>query len=459
MSRIDPAVIRRFKMTRYVPLAFALVLSFAADAGPPKVVITSPDNGEVDVDPAVKEIRVEFDQPMNPGGRSVVGGGENFPEIGRDLKWANPKAFVIPVRLKPDHQYHLHLNSDTFKGFASKQGEPAEWYPLSFRTRAAGAPAAEPDVTPEQNKEALAALAKAIDDDYGYRDRKEVDWAKEIATRRPKFEKAKSANEFARLTAHLLRQAEDAHVYVEAGDVTIGTRANSAPPNFNFETLKNGVPGWTDHGGGVFSGQFDDGVGYVLFSQCAKEAADAFDAALDGLKDTKGLVLDARFNGGGDELAARQVAGRFVKEAAIYSKNRMREGGEWKGPFDRVVEPREDAERYTKPVAVLIGPKIGSSAESFVLMMKHGAKARLIGDITKGSSGRPMPHQLGNGVTVYLPSWEDQLPDGTVLEGRGVKPDTVVKTTPKGLEQKDPVLEAARKYLSGSAAGGKPTGR
>jgi hypothetical protein len=446
-------------MTRYAPLALALALSFAANAAPPKVVITSPDNGEVDVDPAVKEIRVEFDQPMNPGGRSVVGGGEHFPEFAGNPKWANPKTFVIPVRLKEDHQYHLHLNSDTFKGFANKQGEPAEWYPLSFRTRAAGAPAAEPDVTPEQNKEALAALEKAINDDYGYRDRRKIDWAKEIAKRRPKFEKAKSANEFARLTAHLLRAAEDAHVYVEAGDVTIGTRANSALPNFNFETLQKAVPGWTDHGGGVFSGRFDDGIGYVLFSQCAKEAADAFDVAMDGLKDTKGLVLDARFNGGGDELAARQVAGRFVKEAAVYSKNRIREGGQWQGPFDRVVEPREDAERYMKPVAVLIGPKIGSSAESFVLMMKHGGKARLIGDVTKGSSGRPMPHQLGNGVTVYLPSWEDQLPDGTVLEGRGVRPDTVVKTTLKGLEQKDPVLEAARKFVRGGAARGKGEGQ
>lgn len=146
------------------------------------------------------------------------------------------------------------------------------------------------------------------------------------------------------------------------------------------------------------------------------------------------------------------MAGRFIEKPTVYSKNRIREGGEWKGPFDRVVEPRKDAERYSKPVAVLIGPKVGSSAESFVLMMKHGAKARLIGDVTKGSSGRPMPHQLGNGVTVYLSSWEDQLPDGTLLEGRGVRPDTVIKTNLKQLTTSDPVLEAAVKYLRGASA-------
>jgi C-terminal processing protease CtpA/Prc len=170
-------------------------------------------------------------------------------------------------------------------------------------------------------------------------------------------------------------------------------------------------------------------------------------------------VLDARFNGGGDELAARQVAGRFIEKPAVYSKNRLRESGNWAGPFDRTVEPRGDKERYAKPVAVLVGPKIGSSAESFVLMMKHGAKARLIGDVTKGSSGRPMPHQLGNGVTVYLSSWEDQLPDGTVLEGKGVRPDTVIKTKLGDSEKSDSVLDAALKYLRGKAGGAKAPAR
>ena len=444
-------------MARHTTILLALVLSFAGavEAAAPKVVITSPDNGEVDVDPAVKEIRVEFDQPMGAQGKSVVGGGESFPEIAGQLKWVSPRTLVIPVKLKPDQSYQLSINSDTFKGFANARGEPAEWYPVQFKTRAADAPPAEPDVTAEQNREALAALQQALDEAYAYRDRKKVDWAKEIARRKEKFDKAKSANEFARLTAHLLRLAEDAHVSIKAGDVHLGTRANSAQPNFYFESLKKGVPNLAQRPDGLITGRFDDGIGYLALTECSKQQADAFDAALEQLKDTKGLVLDARFNGGGDELAARQVAGRFVQEATVYSKNRIRERGQWKGPFDRVVEPRKDAARYDKPVAVLIGPKVGSSAESFVLMMKHGGKARLVGDVTKGSSGRPMPHELGNGVTVYLSSWEDQLPDGTVLEGRGVRPDTVSKATPRDLQKTDTVLEAALKFLRGKGAAGQ----
>jgi hypothetical protein len=422
---------------------FTALIVCASLAAAPKVVITSPDHGEIDVSPDVKEIRIEFDQPMNPRGRSVIGGGPSFPKIAGDLKWADNKTFIIPVALEADHQYQLSVNSDTFKGFTSRAGEPAEWYPITFKTRAAGAAPAKSDVTPEQNKAAFAALQEAINKDYSYRDRKKINWEKEFAARKDKFEKAKTANEFARLTAHLLRLAEDAHVSVQAGDVRIGTRANSTSANFNYDLLQQKVPKWKEGAGGIITGRFDDGIGYILFADCSKEQADGFDQALNELKDTKALILDARLNGGGDEEAAQRVAGRFIDKPAVYSKNRLRENGSWNGPFDRTVTPRADAERYTKPVAVLIGPKVGSSAESFVAMMKFAAKAKLIGEPTKGSSGRPMPHELGNGVTVYLSSWEDDLPDGTAIEGKGIRPDIVIKTNPADLQKRDAVLDTA----------------
>src|SRR5215207_9375940 len=139
-------------MTRLGLVTVAALLLCVPDvtrAAPPKIVITSPDNGEVDVDPGLKEIRFEFDQPMDARGRSIIGGGESFPQFAGDPKWLNPKTFVIPVKLKPDHEYWISVNSDTFKGFGNKTGQPAEWYPISFKTRSAGAAPAEPDVTPE----------------------------------------------------------------------------------------------------------------------------------------------------------------------------------------------------------------------------------------------------------------------------------------------------------------------
>jgi C-terminal processing protease CtpA/Prc len=71
----------------------------------------------------------------------------------------------------------------------------------------------------------------------------------------------------------------------------------------------------------------------------------------------------------------------------------------------------------------------------------------LVGAQSYGASGNPNPHDLGNDVTVFLSSWQDMLPDGTPLEGRGVTPDVKVDTTPAQLEKSDPVLEAALKLL------------
>jgi len=189
--------------------------------------------------------------------------GQSLPIERKAPPGMHPGPVVIPVALKPGQEYTLSLNSDTFKGFRNRAGEPSAWYPVHFKTRASGAKAPKPNVTSEQNKVALAELRKAIDDNYGYRDRLKVDWAKEIDQRQATFESATSANEFARLAAHLLRLAEDGHVSVEAGEVRIATRANSAPPNSNFQSIsgfnrpdtarrarKNDVPGKQGEVGG-----------------------------------------------------------------------------------------------------------------------------------------------------------------------------------------------------------------
>jgi carboxyl-terminal processing protease len=93
-----------------------------------------------------------------------------------------------------------------------------------------------------------------------------------------------------------------------------------------------------------------------------------------------------------------------------------------------------------------------SSCESFLLMMKQIPNCKLIGDKSYGSSGNPKPYNLGNGVTVWLPSWKDLFPDETCLEGVGIRPDIPVKTDENELRQRDPVLEKALKYLQGGKA-------
>lgn len=71
----------------------------------------------------------------------------------------------------------------------------------------------------------------------------------------------------------------------------------------------------------------------------------------------------------------------------------------------------------------------------------------MLGAATQGASGNPRPYDLGNGVTVYLPSWKSMLPDGTEFEGVGVEPDVQVPAVPQDFASHDPVLDAALKLL------------
>ena len=225
--------------------------------------------------------------------------------------------------------------------------------------------------------------------------------------------------------------------------------------NINVKVLSKLVPQWKAHNNTVATGRFDDGVTYILIGGWPGGRGSDLEPAFEAIKTAdpaKGIVIDVRPNGGGDELLARQVAGCFVDGRKVYSKNDIRQNGKFVGPFDRAFDPAKDRPAYRGKVAVLMGPACMSSNESFLMMMKQVPGCTLVGDRSYGSSGNPKPHDLGNGVTVYLPSWRDMQPDGTLLEGQGIAPDVEVKATAKDLADADPVLEAALKVLRKSPA-------
>ncbi|MCK4885868.1 MAG: right-handed parallel beta-helix repeat-containing protein [Planctomycetes bacterium] len=130
------------KKNRKSKLAFILILlcclSLPTLARPPKVIKATPDNGEKNVAPSTKEIRIQFDQAMNTGGYSFCGGGANYPKTIGKPKWIDKKTVVLTVKLKPNHKYMLSINSRSYKNFKSINGESAIVYPITFETGAAG---------------------------------------------------------------------------------------------------------------------------------------------------------------------------------------------------------------------------------------------------------------------------------------------------------------------------------
>jgi beta-lactamase regulating signal transducer with metallopeptidase domain len=110
----------------------------AAPAPRPNIVSTSPEVGAKNVDPALQEISVTFDQDMSEG-FSWTGGGPDYPPIpeGQKVQWRDKRTCVLPVKLEPGHYYRVGINSKSYHGFQSTAGVPADASAIFFTTQGA----------------------------------------------------------------------------------------------------------------------------------------------------------------------------------------------------------------------------------------------------------------------------------------------------------------------------------
>jgi Bacterial Ig-like domain len=135
---------RNFRSTAGVPAMTASIwfstsgTAAPSDTGsqPPRIVSMSPANGATEVSPSVKELRVTFNVAMGEG-CSWTGSGPQFPTIpeGKKPSWTEDhKSCVLPVELKPNSQYRLGLNSQSFHNFQSADGVPLVPVVYTFKT-------------------------------------------------------------------------------------------------------------------------------------------------------------------------------------------------------------------------------------------------------------------------------------------------------------------------------------
>jgi carboxyl-terminal processing protease len=142
--------------------------------------------------------------------------------------------------------------------------------------------------------------------------------------------------------------------------------------------------------------KLDDGFGYIAITTFGdNDAPKAFDTALEALKDSPGLIIDARDNGGGDTAIARPIMGRFIKERRPYALMRRRSG---RGvgltdPWTEYVDPQGPF-TYEKPVVVLQNHWSGSMAEGFPMGMKGIGRAVTVGTETMGLGAAVFPLRL-----------------------------------------------------------------
>ena len=102
----------------------------------PKVVGTVPADGETNVDPGLKEIRIEFDRPMNQNTLFIHVDDTKFPEFTGEFRWESTNTvFILGIQLEPDTEYGYGLNSELSQNFADEKGNPLLPCAIRFKTR------------------------------------------------------------------------------------------------------------------------------------------------------------------------------------------------------------------------------------------------------------------------------------------------------------------------------------
>jgi C-terminal processing protease CtpA/Prc len=443
---------------------------------PPRIVNTVPVAFANDVDPALTTITVTFDLSMTDRSWSWCGGGPTYPATtGTPYYDAEKRTCTLPVKLEQGKVYLVGINSPSYRGFRSSDGKPSAPYIVIFATKSAdgkptpipaelaeeakavnaetaGLPRKSAPITEEVARSSFDQLWDAYDRQYAmFVLRPEVSWNDLRDQYRPKALACETVDEFAEVCAEMLGHLRDLHIWVKIGKRSVPVFNRPRKTNANPWAYGSLIGEINESDRRLAWGQTKDKIGFIAIHEWSGEdLPDLFDKALEEMRDTRGLVIDVRSNGGGSEPLAQRVAGRFADREITYSYSQYRNGPKHtdlseKNP--RTVGPGTNW-RYERPVILLIGERCMSSNESFVAMMAECPQVTTMGAHTCGSSGNPRMLELPVGVTVSLPRWIDLLPDGEPLDERGVQPDVPFDAEPEGLQgERDDVLAAALERL------------
>ncbi|MEZ4859191.1 MAG: S41 family peptidase [Flavobacteriaceae bacterium] len=184
---------------------------------------------------------------------------------------------------------------------------------------------------------------------------------------------------------------------------------------------------------------------------------DLMDEVMKDLKNTKALILDMRFNGGGKDEVGLEILSRFNPEKKQVGIKKAVHGNGFSTQVPIYIEGTQNA--YTKPIYLLTTRASASATEICVLASLSLENITRIGGNTEGITSDMLEKTLPNGWEFSLSNEIYLDNNGKNYEHTGITPDILVyesdtraeqfQTIKKGLESKnDLAIEKAIELIN-----------
>lgn len=188
----------------------------------------------------------------------------------------------------------------------------------------------------------------------------------------------------------------------------------------------------------------DGDIAYVqLYSFNANAPRLFTGAALTALgQKSKGMILDLRNNPGGYLEVAVNLAGWFLEHGTLVVSEEGRTG------IEKELHTRGNAVLRNIPVVILINRGSASASEILAGALRAQKGVKLIGEQSfgKGTVQRILELKDGSSLKITVARWV--LPNGEILEEKGLTPDIEVKMIEEDVKEKrDPQLDKALEIL------------
>lgn len=178
----------------------------------------------------------------------------------------------------------------------------------------------------------------------------------------------------------------------------------------------------------------ESNLGYIYVSAFDNVTASQFEEAIDDVeaKNTDGLIIDLRNNGGGMLDSAISMLDRILPEGLVlYTETKNGRDEEFFSTADK---------SYDKPFAILINQYSASASEVFSGAVQDFGTGTLVGtkSFGKGIIQTIFPlRDINDGSAIKITTAKYFTPKGRNIDGTGITPDFEVEYDPDKTVEKD----------------------